>query len=560
MDELKALIADLRNQLAELKAGEVNEENASKILELRTQLKNETAKLATFEEAYGDAEVDVEPATPTAEGGEGEGGEAEGDGAEGGEAAPAEAAPAEAAPAEATGPVALAAGGAAVDVSPTAGETGDEVTTGPRPMVLTASAGTAGVMPGNELTRELALKVLQASHAAGGRETNGNVRMLEIERWGADAEALHDNRSAIVNTRMIREARSRFIAGEQVRPATLTAGGCFCGPDELIKEAGVEGRRGRPVASSLPSIPISGGFRAIPDLAFNVDNTGSVYQWTCTDQDNVDDSDDSTWKQCTELDCFTENEYVPYMVVGCTTVRRQHRWAHPEQVDAWINLLGIEYDSVAETLLLDKLAADAGTALTVGAAGDLMEQHGLYAKLIYALGNLDYPLSYEFRSGGLEGFVINVPRGFTKAVLADEQLRGFPSGVRTAGELVARLADGYGVRLIERMDEETSRKAAAATTVTELNDGGPVDDAGTDLLPPTFRTYIYDPTQWVHGEGTLVGADWHVDTALLRRNKMQYFLENVEIAERLGPRKTHMLDIPGVISGSYTDLVPQPIP
>jgi len=404
--------------------------------------------------------------------------------------------------------------------------------------------------------------VLQASNTAGGRVSNGKVRMLEAHRWGSEVDTPGENHSSIHNTRLIADARARHSRGENMRPAALTAGGCFCGPDELIRETGVVGDRGRPVAGLFPSIPISGGFRAMPDLAFNVDNAGSVVQWTCADQNLVDPSDPLTWKPCTELDCFTEASYVPYMVVACTTVRRQHRWAHPEQVDRWIDLLGIEYDSVAETLLLDKLTTDAGTPLTIGAAGGLMVDHGLVAKVIYALASLSFSLGYQHRegSGVLDRYTMIAPVGFSEALWGDEQLRGFPSGMKTKQEIISYIEGSSGVRIAERMDEPTGLKPAAAATVTALLAGGAIDGATTPLLPPTFRLFLVDTSQWVHGEGTMVAADWHVDGDLRSMNKMQYFLENVEILERLGVKKTHIIDVPGLILGSYTDLVAPPAP
>jgi hypothetical protein len=541
VDALKAKIEQLKARLAELKAGEQTAENAALIIEARAELNAATAELAVLVEAF--------------EGDDGETEEAEVE-APAEEEAPAEVeAPAET-PAEPeveapAGPVALAA--SATDTPPVE----DEPVAA---MVLTASAGTSGVTPGTSLERGDVMRVLQAASAGAGHLTNGKVRMFEIDRWGDDADAPSETKSAIENTRILREARNRHVAGESTRPVALTAANCFCGPTELIREQGVVGDRGRPVAGLFPSIPLRGAFRAMSDLAFNVDNAGSTVQWTCDDQDLVDPGDPLTWKPCTELDCFTEDEYVPYMVVACTTVRRQHRWAHPEQIERWLELLMVEYDSVAETILLDTIEADAGAPLTVGAAGNLMEQHGLLAKLHYALGSLSYSLGYEFRSSALAGHTVIAPRGMTDAILADEKLRGFPSGVRSSAELVTDIEQSYGVRLVERMDEPTSRKADAAATVAALNAGGAIDGITTPLLPPTFRLMVLDTSQWVHGEGVLVGADWHVDIDLLKQNKMTYFLENVEILERLGARKSYLIDVPGVIAGSYTDLVAPPIP
>lgn len=585
MDALKAKISEAREQLAELKKGEQTLENAQKIQALRAQIKADETELATLEAAYADDEVDAPAATKVDEVEPGKDANdvqpdetiEKPDTVTPSPVAPATPAPAPAAPQapaegeddedegagtpDATGPVALAASGA--DVSPTAGGVNDRVL---RAMTLTASgsAAAAGLNPGTQLDRDGVGRVLQAAaNAAGGLA--GRTRILEIGRWGDDADVIGEHRTPIENSRLIADARARHLQGKENRPVALTAAGCFCGPDELIRETGVVGRRGRPFASLFPSIPINGGFRAMPDLAFNVDTglRSGVSQWTCADQDAVDADDPLTWKPCAEIECFTEETYVPYAVEACVTVERFHRWAHPEQVDAWINLLGIEYDSLAETLLIDKIETDAGTPLTIGAAGGLMEEHGLLAKLIYALGSLSFSLGYQFREGEgvLEGYTLSVPVGMAEAVLADEQIRGFPTNIRTKQELLSRLEQSYGVRMVERLDESTTRKAAAIATVNALNAGGAIDDNATPLLPPTFRMYLIPTAGYVHAEGTLVGADWHVDDALLRQNRMRYFLENLELLENLSVRKPHIIDVPGVILGSYSDLVapPQPV-
>lgn len=576
MKELQEKIDGLRAQLKELKAGDQTVENAVKIRELRTQIAAAEAELATLTEAFTDAEGDDETAGDEGDGAgdEGDAGDGEEDGEGDGRGTRAdEIHPEVDTPTKprtvpvhenegeeaTTGPVALAASGA--DRTGTSSTD----TPAPQPMVLTASGSgaAAGLAPGAPLDRETLAKVLTAAGSAAGVIT-GKTRVASIERFGEGVDPLSELHSTIDNTRLIAKARAEFAAGKDAgnRPVALTAAGCFCGPDELIRQTGVVGRRGRPFAAMFPTIPINGGFRAMPDLAFNVDTglRSGVSQWTCTDQGLVDAADPDTWKPCADIECFTEETYTPYAVEACVTVERFHRWAHPEQVDAWINLLGIEYDSLAETLLIDQVEAEAGTPLTVGAAGGEMADHSLVAKIIYALGSLSYSLGYQYREGAgvLEGYTLSVPVGMAEALYADEKLRGFPSGVSSKEELVRMIEQGSGVRMVERLDESTSRKAAAAATVAALNAGGAIDDAATPLLPPTFRMYLIPLEGYVHGEGTIVGADWHVDDALLRQNRMRYFLENVEILANLSVRKPHIIDVPGEIKGSYSDLVLAP--
>lgn len=552
MNELKDVIVALEAEIVALKAGDKTLDNARLVLAKKEELATARASLIEIETAFAEDEAPAEEAAP-----------AEEEAAPAVEAAPAEETapivevvtdePAEAAPVEdevvvepeAVIPVALAASGVDTDASPTV-EADEQRHPG---FTLTAAGNMGGVATGAELTRDKLAAMLNASNT-GRHPSGGKVRILEMNRFASDVRVPSSNHGAIENTRIIAEARKNHQ-----QPLSLVAGACFCGPDEVDPSIAAVGRRGRPVAGVFPSIPINGGFRYLRDLAIDPDS-GSVNIWTCTDQDAVDPDDPDTWKICSELDCFDEIDVVPYMVTGCTTVRRQQQWAHPEQVDAWLNKLMIEYDRVAERQLLDLIEADATPALVVG--NGTMLTHGLLSQLEYALGSLSFSLGYQFRADALAGHTVIIPRGFTQALLTDELIRGFPSGIRTESELRSLITGAYGVNLVERLDESTSQAAAAAATVTNLNTGGAIDTAPPFLQTELTRLYVVKPDQWVHGEGVLVGADWHTDNELLRQNKTQYFWENVEVLERTGVEHAYLVDIEGCINGGRSDLVTPP--
>lgn len=590
LEQLKAKAAELRTKIAELKAGDQTAENATAILDARQELKTVSAEITTIESALADDDVDNEPkadadddADKDKSGDEPANPPADQPGKDGTPATdpvtpdpnPGSGETADDVDKDKTGsgdaatpPVSMAASG--TDVSPTVAPPATK-TNG---FALVASAGAAGIAsPGDKLDRAGALSVLQAAFSHAGASSNGRVRLFGIDRYpNADPASIPSmDKSAIENSRLLAAARAR-----NERPTTLSAAGCFCGPDELVRRTGLEGQTGRPIAGIFPGIGINnGGFRAMPDLAFNddLDLRSGLTQWDCDKQALLDADPDNAalLKPCAEVRCFTEATYEPYMIPACVTVSTMHRWAHPEQIDVWMDLLAIEYDSLAETILLDILendvAASGGAPLTVGVGTGQMNDHGLMAKLIYVLGQLGGPLGYEFRSTGLEGYVAIVPRNTFKAVLADEKLRGFPSGLDSEEAIRAFFQRSFGVRFVERLDEATSQKTKWMNTVTAIRAGGAVDAPGgvgdndaaeTPLMPDTLRIYLVDPSSWVHGEGTLVAADWYTDDKLVRSNKIRYFLENVELLVRLGKRRNYILDVPFKIMGSYSDLVAAP--
>lgn len=531
--EIVAKLAELKTAREELAAIKAAEEALAEADAADKAEADEAARLKAEQDAADAAAAAEAEAAAAAGGGEGEDGA--GDGAGEGDAGEG---------AEAGKPVALAA--SAADVPPTGGDADK-----PRaPFSLTASSTLGNVNAGTSgLSREDMLSMLQASSQV---KTEGRGRIMQVERFGPDAEVITPNMNSWEATEII--ARARDAAQT---PDALTAAACFCGPDEVKPDFQVVGDTARPFRNMFTSIPISGGgFRYYRDLSINPDS-GSVNIWTCDDQDLVDAADPTTWKECSELDCFTDNEAGAYMITACTIVNTLHRWAHPYQIDRWIDKLQVEYAALAETALIDIVEADAGTPFTVGVAGDTMANYGPKAQLAYALASLSFAMGYQFRSRGLEGHVVSIPRALGDLILADQRLRGFDNG-ETRETLLRQVGADFGVRLVERLDESTSRKAAAAATVTALNAGGKIDTTTTPLVMPTQRLYIIRPDQWVHGEGAIVGADWHVDTPLLRQNKQLYFWENWELLERTGVEKAYIVDLDTDIRGAFTDLVAEP--
>lgn len=543
VEQYKQKIAELEAQLKEVRADSELKgvERARKITEIAGELKRHRAELVEVEEAEAAlADADKPALEVVAEGGDGTETPVEVP-AEGGDTAPAETAPAEDA-----APVALAASASDDD------DKGGEFVP---PVRFVAASTNAGTEMGANLGQDQILTMLQASSKAG----TGRQSLLKVSRFNEADEAVHANKSAIENSRIIANARQKNL-----QPTTLTAAACFCGPDQIKADFGVIGQLGRPVAGLFPTIPIAtGGFTYYPDIAINPDS-GSVNLWDCTAQAAVDPNDDSTWKHCSELDCFTPQSALAYMVTACTIVQKTHQWAHPEQVNTWLDKLRLEYDRLAEVALLNIIDDAAGTPLTVGAAAGGMLNFGIKAQIEYALAELSFSLGYQFRAAGLAGHTVITPRGLIDAMVADEHIRGFDRGASRA-EIVRSVFEDYGVTLVERLDEPNRDgiPAAATATVTALNAGGAIDAQGvepakTPLRPAFSRLYVLRPDQWVHAEGTMVNADWHTDTALLRQNRMLYFWENVELLVQTGLEKPHIVDIYGPINGARADLVTPP--
>lgn len=571
--ELQERVEALKSELAELREADRTLEAAKRILEIQGELKDAEAQIGEFEAAEAVlAELDAageggeEDAGAEDGAGEGEGGGDAGEpGDEGAGEGEGDAAQPESEVVEiAAAPVAEADGGATVEdreaeLALVASAQGDEDPGAVRGgFTLTASASNGGVKDGQDISdREQMVDALNATMTAAarpGRDTRGGSIVSVNQFTASDRDrTVSNDRGAIENTRIM---DSWLKDGS--KPTVLTAAACFCGPDEAVRDIVQVGLTERPVASLFASGPVRGRFNYVRSLSLTAASaTDAVGVWTCTDQDGVDPADDLTWKPCAELDCYTEINVEPYMIKGCTTVSLMHRFAHPEQIDAWINKLRVDYARKAEMALLDEIEADAGTALTVGGAGDTMAAHGILSQVYYGLGAIDSPLHYEHRTDGLEDHVLLVPKGFISQLVVDARLRGFDLG-QSRADIIASIERDLGARIVERRDESTAKAAGYVTAVGELNDGGDIDTAATPTIPPAQRLYLIDTSQWRHGQGTLVSADWNQDTNLIRQNMIQYFWENMEFLERVGERKSHIIDIHGSISGARTDLVAGP--
>lgn len=538
MDAMKKKIAELIQELADLAAADRTIESATRILAAREELKSVQSDVATHEAAEAAlAEVEAERVAAAAVPDETVD-------------VPADDAPAddnvvvEDAP-EVDAPVALAA--SAASASLTAHEEDK-----PR-ITLTASGAVAGISTGQGLDRGSMQEMLNISLRAAGSNQIANGSLFRVNTHEHGTAAVKSNASAMENTRAMNAAHD-----EKQRPFALTAAACFCGPDDVVRALNTIGDANRPVAALFGSSPMesTGSFRYVRNLTLSdVQDNGGVNIWTCDDQALVDANDPETWKTCASLNCFDEVTVVPYFVKGCATIENPHKFAHPEQVDAFINLLYVDYARKAERALLDVIEADAGAPLTVGAG--TMAAHGLLSQFIYALGSVEHPLAYEHRTTGLEGMTAIISVGMLKALLADEHLRGFNHN-KSMSELRAKLEGDYGLSLSVRRDESTSLTAASLATVAALNGGGPLDSAPPTTNPNPWRTYLLNTSMWRRGEGSVVGADYHTDSNLLRQNRTMYFWENMEFLERTGQQKSYAIDIVGCINGARSDLVTPP--
>ena len=240
---------------------------------------------------------------------------------------------------------------------------------------ITASADVPGYSAGQQLPDLSALaKAFMAKrpHVRGTDKGNDGYRYLVASLAGEypDERVLGDD--ALVNMRKIDAVTS---------PAAITASGGFCAPLTPYYALQTFGDTGRPVRDSLASYKADrGGIRFVaPPKLSNL--SGAVRRTTAT-QDaagytNQTPAGTTAPKPCLHVTCQAESTAVVEAVSRCLTFGNLGARTYPEQVEAWLKLVMVEFSRYAEVELLDMISS-ASTAVTAAqwgsATASLLEQ------------------------------------------------------------------------------------------------------------------------------------------------------------------------------------------
>lgn len=166
------------------------------------------------------------------------------------------------------------------------------------------------------------------------------------------------------NTRILDD-----LSREAGNPAVVAAGGC-CTLAEPIRDIPMLATLGRPIAASLPTVGASAGaVTFFPPVCLPQEG---VATWTCEQDADVDPTDESTWKQCVEVDCDESQEEVLDAIYKCLTIGNFNQRFAPERWNAVLHAAAAAQARLSEQTLFNKIANNTNTTKrTVADAGSV---------------------------------------------------------------------------------------------------------------------------------------------------------------------------------------------
>lgn len=183
---------------------------------------------------------------------------------------------------------------------------------------------------------------------ASGSIKAGKERVVRVSTEFAAERTLPGNISG--NTRLVES-----LLGVD---AVAASGGC-CSLAEPIRDNPVYSSQYRPIRDALPTLgaETAGAVETFPPVC--LPSSGAAL-WTCEEDAAVDPNDDTTWKQCLEIECEDSIRTNVEAIYACLTIGNfQHRFA-PEQWAAWLQAVAAFQARIAEVSLFNKMVTAPG--------------------------------------------------------------------------------------------------------------------------------------------------------------------------------------------------------
>lgn len=376
-----------------------------------------------------------------------------------------------------------------------------------------ACADVPGVGMGQDLRSREDVAEAMLSRWGTIRGSKGNGDFVPVATYSVEypAERTLDDSPASIDAngfavRRHLDANEAAISGGR---ASLTAAG-LCAPTEGWYDNQVLASARRPVRDALPSYNAGrGGIRLVPPARLS-DMTSGITTVT-----NAQDIAASVTKACVEINCATQREYVVTAVNACLKASNFGARAYPEQVAAWLANLEAAHARVAETLLLDGIAA-ASTSLTsaglVGAAREIIARLGQAAAAYRSRNRMDEDARLE----------VMVPAWAINLAAADvaRSFGGTPAEYLSFAR--ADLVAGFGAQFLDvtfYLDSKTGGGQVFAAEVAA---------SVMDNFPTVMFAYVFAPGTFVFLDGGNLDFGLVRDSALNSANRFTMQSETFE--------------------------------
>lgn len=291
--------------------------------------------------------------------------------------------------------------------------------------------------------------------------------------------------------------------------AVVAAGGC-CSLAEPIRDQPMLASLARPIADALPTIGATHG--KVSFFAPVCLPQGGAAVWTCDQDAAVDADDESTWKECVEVDCAEAQEVNLEAIYRCLTIGNFQQRFSPERWDAILHASAASQARLAEQTLFNQIAnSEYTTQHTVADTGSI---YGTTIKaLVTAVATIRQNQRYEGRR--------------FKAIL--------PSWVREAAEmdLLARaIRRGRSVEAdaLEIILSRAGIDAVWSPDINPIEPDGQSDGVLTDF-PDEAQAVLYVDGGAFRLDGGEINLGTDIrDHDLNRQNKVAAFTESFEAA------------------------------
>lgn len=374
------------------------------------------------------------------------------------------------------------------------------------------------VADGRDVDRKgLAVALSEFSRNIGATR-DGNQEFVPVARaeWGdsypteqrlrGDELSLDADGATVLAAVMESDPKDLVRGGQR----TVTAAGGICAPTEGWYDNLVLADDGRPVRDSLPAFNARrGGIRLIPPPVIG-DLTAGVTTVT-----NAQDAAESVTKACVSVACPAQREYIVQAINVCVKFSNFGARAYPEQVNAWMANAAAAHSRVAETALLDAIAANSKAVTTVGLVGGSREVIARGVQVAAA-----YRSRFRMRPDAL--IVAHFPAWLIDLAVADIVRSGVDDPMAAAQRMRASFEATLRNNNVEPnwyWDTKTGGGQIFAAEVAAT---------AADNFPADVFTYFYAPGTFVFLDGGTLDFGLMRDSTLNAANRFTMATETFE--------------------------------
>ena len=290
--------------------------------------------------------------------------------------------------------------------------------------------------------------------------------------------------------------------------AVVASGGC-CSLAQPIYSNPVNGSTARPIRDALPSFGATRGSVAFYP-AICLPQEGAAL-WTCEDDLAVDDSDETTWKQCATVDCAEEERANVEAIYACLTIGNYQQKFSAEQWQGALKALSIQQARLAEVALFDKMRDATTAAVSVADTGSV------YTTFLNMIGRAATAIRQDQRLDSVQ-LDLFLPTWIRAAIRADLRARrlNYVDSPEVADALINTALGNENVRAVWSNDIDSL--VPNGITSGELPNF--LDTAHMVLAPNGYFTFL--------DGGTLDLGTEIRDGDNIRKNQVSAFSESFE--------------------------------